>query len=113
MIKVIAFSNAFLVIISLGLISLSNSFRTASPARTQSVFLSLEIASCDDELGRLIPSASIADAMVLAVYIPPQDPGPGIAVDSICSSSISLISLFALLPTASKTLTISVWFLPG
>jgi dihydroxy-acid dehydratase len=32
----------------------------------------------------------------------------GMAVDSICSSSISLISLFALLPTASKTLTISV-----
>ena len=29
-----------------------------------------------------MPSASMADAMVLAVYMPEQDPGPGIAVRS-------------------------------
>ena len=112
-ISVMAFSNAFLVIISLGLMSFSRRLRTASPAREQSLFLSSEIASWAEEFGRLIPNASIAEAIVFAVYIPPQDPGPGIAWDSICSSSISLISLFALLPTASKTLTISVWLAPG
>ncbi len=108
MIKVIAFSNASLVIISLGLMSLFSKLSTASPARKQSLFLSSDIASCDEELGRLIPNASIAEAIVFAVYMPPHEPGPGMAVDSICSSSISLISLLARLPTASKTLTTSV-----
>ena len=107
-IKVIAFSNAFLVIMSLGLISFLSRLTTASPARRQSLFLSSEIASCDEELGKLIPNASIAEAIVFAVYMPPQEPGPGMAVDSICSNSISLMSLFARFPTASKTLTISV-----
>ena len=65
--------------ISLGLMSFSRRFRTASPALEQSLFLSSEIASCADEFGRLIPNASIAEAIVFAVYIPPQDPGPGIA----------------------------------
>jgi len=32
---------------------------------------------------------------VFAVYMPPQEPGPGMAVDSICSNSTSLMSLFA------------------
>ncbi len=31
----------------------------------------------DDEYGTDMPSASIADAIVLAVYIPPHAPGPG------------------------------------
>ena len=43
----------------------------------------IEIASCAELLGRLIPSASIADAMVFAVYMPAQEPGPGIAVRSM------------------------------
>ena len=38
-----------------------------------------EIAACAELLGRLMPSASIAEAIVLAVYMPPQEPGPGIA----------------------------------
>ena len=40
-------------------------------------------AFCAELLGKLIPSASIALAIVFAVYIPPHDPGPGIAHDSI------------------------------
>jgi hypothetical protein len=38
------------------------------------------MASCALEFGKLMPKASIADAIVLAVYIPPQEPGPGMAV---------------------------------
>ena len=71
-----AFSKAFFVIISDGFISFSTKFITALPASMQSFFLSLEIASWLLLPGKLMPSASIADAIVLAVYIPPQDPGP-------------------------------------
>ena len=63
-------------------------------------------------LGRLSPIASIAHAIVLAVYIPPHDPGPGIAQRSISPSWASLIAPLALWPTASKTLTISSFFSP-
>ena len=35
--------------------------------------------------------ASIADAIVFAVYMPAQEPGPGIAVDSSSASSRSSI----------------------
>ena len=34
-----------------------------------------EIAACAELFGRLSPSASIADAIVLAVYMPPHEPG--------------------------------------
>ena len=50
-----------------------------------------------------MPKASIAEAIVLAVYIPPQEPGPGIAVSSICFSSMSETDPAACSPTASKT----------
>jgi len=57
--------------------------------------------------GRLIPIASIALAMVLAVYMPPQEPAPGMAHAVICSSPLSLNLLFACTPTASNTETMS------
>ena len=50
----------------------------------QSFFFALDTAACAELFGRLMPRASMALAMVLAVYIPPQEPGPGIAQDSIC-----------------------------
>ena len=68
---------------------------TASPARSQSVCLSAEMAAWAEELGRDMPRASIAEAMVLAVYIPPQEPAPGMAQDSISASSVSSILLLA------------------
>ena len=37
-----------------------------------------KLLGLDEEDGKLIPRASIADDMVLAVYIPPHAPGPGI-----------------------------------
>ena len=48
----------------------------------------IEQAMIDLELfGRLSPSASMAEAMVLAVYMPPQDPKLGQAFRSIHSKS--------------------------
>ena len=57
--------------------------------------------------GRLIPRASAAAAIVFAVYMPPQAPGPGQAWRSMQWSSSSPILPAAWAPTASKTLTMS------
>src|SRR3990167_9375972 len=54
----------------------------------------------------LIPKASIADAIVFAVYIPPQAPQPGHERPSTSLNSDGLIFPALYLPTASKTLTI-------
>jgi hypothetical protein len=63
-----------------------------------------------------MPSASKAEDIVLAVYMPPQEPVPGIAFCSISLSSASLILPAAFWPTASNTLTMlrsSPFHLPG
>ncbi len=52
-----------------------------------------------------MPSASKALDIVLAVYMPPQEPVPGMARFSICSRSSSLRLPAAFWPTASNTLT--------
>ena len=52
---------------------------TAAPARRQSSIFAGEMAFCAELFGRLMPSASMARAMVLAVYMPPQEPAPGMA----------------------------------
>ena len=52
-----------------------------------------------------MPSASKAELIVLAVYMPPHDPGPGIARRSISQKSVSLMRPAVSSPTASKTLT--------
>ena len=51
--------------------------------------------------------------MVFAVYIPPHEPGPGMAVSSICFSWMSEIDPAACEPTASKTEIIFVCPGPG
>ena len=58
------------------------------------------------EKGRLRPSASKAELMVLAVYIPPQEPVPGIALRSTANRSSSEMRPALCSPTASNTLTI-------
>ncbi|MNY40997.1 hypothetical protein D3C86_1757780 [compost metagenome] len=88
---VIAFSNAFFVIMSLGYISCSSSDITCLPAATHSAALSGEMAGVEEEPGRLMPIASAAAAIVLAVYIPPQDPGPGQTLHSTLWSCSSVI----------------------
>ena len=100
---VMAFSKASLLRMSDGLIPRLTSATTPSPARLQSSFFAAETASCAELFARLMPSASIADAIVFAVYMPPHEPGPGIAVDSTSFSSASSILPAAWLPTASKT----------
>ena len=82
MVTVIAFSKALRVMICRGRIPRRTRSTTAAPARVLSACFSLDMAFCAELFGRLMPSASIAEAMVFAVYIPAHEPGPGIAVRS-------------------------------
>ena len=109
----IAFSKASFVIISLGFKSRLIKLLTAFPASKESNNFVFEVASCAELFGRLIPMASIAEAIVFAVYIPPHEPGPGIALDSISNNSISEICPSECFPTASKTDITSVLPFPG
>ena len=52
----------------------------------------------------------MALAMVFAVYMPPQEPGPGMAHSSMSASVVSVILPLACWPTASKTVTMSTSF---
>ena len=64
------------------------------------------MAGLELEKGRLIPNASIAIAIVFAVYIPPQAPAPGQAflIIPLYSSSEILPAIFS--PKASNAETI-------
>ena len=110
MTTVMAFSKASRVMMSRGRIFFSTKFTTAAPAALASASLSSDTASWAELSGKLIPKASIAEDMVLAVYIPPQDPGPGMAFFSISVSSLWEILPEAWAPTASNTDTISRFF---
>ena len=77
MTTVMAFSNALRVMMSSGLMPCRIRFTTAAPACRQSFFFAGEMAACAELFGRLMPSASMALAMVFAVYMPPHEPGPG------------------------------------
>ena len=68
----------------------------ANPSRRRST------AGGAAEPGRDMPIASAADAMVFAVYIPPQAPSPGQIARSIASTSSRLINPALHAPTASK-----------
>ena len=90
----IAFSSAERVMMSRGLMSFSRRVRIAKPASRHSCCLAGEMAGLEEEPGRVMPRASIAVAIVLAVYMPPQAPGPGHACRMISKrvdSSISLV----------------------
>ena len=65
--------------------------------------LDWETASWAELPGSDSPKASMAEAMVLAVYMPPQEPGPGIAVRSTSLNCSSVIAPAAFWPTASNT----------
>ena len=62
---------------SRGFRSSSSSLRIAAPARKHSSIFDGSSAGVDELYGNDMPSASIADAIVLAVYMPPQAPAPG------------------------------------
>ena len=111
----IAFSNALRVMMSRGRSCFSIIPATILPAARQSSVFLPETAFCAELPGGLMPIASIAEAIVLAVYMPPHEPGPGMAQDSIVRNSASSISPRACAPTASKTLMMSTFlaaFLP-
>ena len=104
---VMAFSNAFLVRMSLGRTPALRSATAASPARRQSSRFSGPTASWLELSGRLMPRASMADAIVFAVYIPPHEPGPGIEHTSTACRPASSSFPAECRPTASKTETMS------
>mmetsp|Transcript_80 Transcript_80/g.178 ORF Transcript_80/g.178 Transcript_80/m.178 type:complete len:206 (-) Transcript_80:693-1310(-) len=73
----IAFSNAARVMMSLGLRSSLRRFRIAAPAIRHSSIFRGSSAGMELLYGSVMPRASMAVAMVLAVYMPPQAPAPG------------------------------------
>ena len=84
----IAFSNAPRVIMSRGRMLSSSRRLITPPTESHSLSFSGYSAGKEDEPGRAMPRASVADAMVFAVYIcrkyrvrigltPPHAPGPG------------------------------------
>ena len=79
----------------------------ALPMRLHSSFLSLPTAGLDASPGKAIPSASIAELIVFAVYIPPHAPAPGMAllIMPLKSSSDKFPDVFC--PSASKAETTS------
>ena len=77
---------------------------TRADSAVLSAFSASSAAMVDEPL-RLIPRASKAEDMVLAVYIPPQAPAPGMAFRSIASSSACGSFPASNWPSASKTLT--------
>mmetsp|Transcript_721 Transcript_721/g.2356 ORF Transcript_721/g.2356 Transcript_721/m.2356 type:complete len:267 (-) Transcript_721:643-1443(-) len=87
----IAFSNAVRVMMSRGLRSFSSMLRTAAPALKHSTAFRGSSAGTEELYGRVIPSASIAVAMVLAVYMPPQAPAPGHELRTMAKRSSSVI----------------------
>ena len=105
MITATAFSMLCLVTMSRGFRSaLTASTSTRAAWRVCSTIWSSTLAMVLEN-GRLMPSASKAELMVLAVYMPPQEPLPGIARRSIWQKSSSLILPALNWPTASNTLT--------
>ncbi len=87
----IAFSNAARVMMSRGFKSSSSRRRIAAPARRHSSCFAGSSAGVDELPGRLMPSASIADAIVLAVNMPPHAPAPGHAWRTVSRRSSSSI----------------------
>ena len=88
----IAFSKASRVMMSRGRRSNSSRFLTAAPTLRHSFFFCSVVAGAEELYGSDIPIASIALAIVLAVYIPPQAPAPGQALSTISCRSSSVIT---------------------
>ena len=103
MTTVIAFSNASLVMICRAVMPLRSRLTTASPEATAKASRRLSGAGGAALPGSAMPSASATLAIVLAVYMPPQEPMPGQAAFSIAVSSSRVISPRAQAPTPSKT----------
>ena len=105
MITATAFSIDFFVTMSRGF----RSAFTASTSARAAAFAVLAVSSCGLAIvllkGRAMPSASNDELIVLAVYMPPHEPLPGMARRSISQKSSSLMLPALNWPTASNTLT--------
>ena len=97
-----AFSSDFFVMMSRVVMPWRSISTTASPERRANPSRRRSTAGGAAEPGRLIPIASAAEAIVLAVYMPPHAPSPGQIARSISSTSSRVISPRAHAPTASK-----------
>ena len=106
MTTVIAFSKASRVMSSRGRTSSATQRSSASALASVLTRFSSSSAAMVLEYGSESPSASIADDIVLAVYMPPQEPAPGQACCSIARKVSSGIRPAAYCPTASNTETI-------
>ena len=102
-----AFSIDLCVTISRGFKSLTIMFLRLSPNDMHSSFLSLLIAGFEALNGNAIPQASMAEAIVFAVYIPPHAPAPGHALRITFLYSFSSIVPATFSPHASKAETTS------
>ena len=112
----IAFSKASWVRMSRGLIPCRSNSRAVCPARYAESSFRLSTAGIEASPGSDMPSASMAEAMVLAVNSPAHDPSPGHATLSSSFSSASVILPCEWAPTASKTsctFTSRPWNLPA
>ena len=107
----IAFSNASFVIISFGLRPASKTFIICIPAFFANLSLSENTAGTVPFPGSPIPSASVKQFIVFAVYIPEQDPHVGHAKSSTKFNSFFVILPCSYSPTYSKTLLNPI-FLP-
>ncbi len=103
-----AFSKAFFVMMSRAVMPRRSISTTAAPARSASPSRDRSMAGAEAEPGRLIPSASAMEDIVLAVNIPPHAPSPGHAARSMAPSSSSVIVPAAHAPTASNTVVMSM-----
>ncbi len=90
--QAIAFSSESWVITRLGRRSSTSTLITSSPIFSATLPFSSSSAGTIAEPPGLIPSASKAQAIVLAVNWPPQAPAPGLATPSRSRRSSSLIS---------------------
>ena len=97
-----AFSNASLVMMSRAVMPRRSSSTTASPDLRANPSRRRSVAGGAAEPGSDMPIASATEAIVLAVYMPPQAPSPGQIARSMASTSSRLISPRAQAPTASK-----------
>ena len=91
MVTTIAFSSDSRVTIRRGVKPSDSNISIIAPADTHSSTLAGSSAGVHDEYGRLKPIASMAVAIVFAVYIPPHAPAPGMAHDTIVCLSSSVI----------------------
>ena len=108
-----AFLKAFSVMIFFGVIFFSRRLMICIPASLARRIRAAITAGIVPLPGRPIPIASVRQFIELAVNIPAQDPQVGQAASSIADSSFSVIFPESTAPTASKTVTRSIFSEPA